>query len=384
MVHETEEKSNEVTAVHQHVVALPGERVGDPELGRCLIQAVHRIKEYVLQIGESIIAGSIRGAALEKGIKGAVRVGRQVHVEGDVGWIDGIEHHAAQAVGIVAHDAQRQARAVRGAPQVHLVVTQRQPQVLDIGGVGRAVIVRQVSNSIQVLLAIPNCLQKQLRCLVLCEQLAIHLHVEQVQPQLGYAGAVEGRLGEAHPALVEEDEVATLGQDRGKEDVKGQEEVLESAAPRPAGQVDDRVRMGGPTGRVKDGHSQPEGAAVRVGAVLGYAQVAAVDGVALNLARRQLHGAGHLLEGRGLCRGLGRRGGNGRVGRRRGGSGWRGGGSGRLHHRRRCSGWLAATGQQQREREHSEQDLGLHRSFSFGTQCQPASAVRSKQPGYPC
>ncbi len=165
---------------------------------------------------------------------------------------------------MVTHDGLGQSGAVGDAQQVDLVVSQCDADVGDIGGVGRRVVLREVDAVVGE--AVPT----RLDGLVLSGEIlgVREVIVEQLVREVELLHAVQVRFGEADAALVEEDEVAGLGE-RLEHLVERELQGHQGLTARPAVEIEDRVVGGGSYFGFDDRHCDAHSLAAGLGPVLG-------------------------------------------------------------------------------------------------------------------
>ena len=140
-----EQYFNHRVPIHQRLQLLPSKHMQHRHQNRCGVERLYQNKKAGFQIGVCFATRSIGGAASKKGVKGAIHVGNGVHRQVGRQRVGGIQHHAANAIGEVAHDRLRQPRAVGDAVQIPLVITQSAAQIVHVGGVFAAVVSSQIN-----------------------------------------------------------------------------------------------------------------------------------------------------------------------------------------------------------------------------------------------
>ena len=98
------------------------------------IERVDDVVEVPLEIGIGGLAGAIGRAAVEHGFQARELVRGQLLQRIHLRRVDRVEHGAAHAFRVVAHDREREARAVRDAVEVPLLVAEGLSQGLHVRG----------------------------------------------------------------------------------------------------------------------------------------------------------------------------------------------------------------------------------------------------------
>ena len=106
--------------------------------------AREQIQQGLLEVGVLLAALGIARARREHRVDGGEEARGCVLVAVDLRRIHAVEDHRLQPFGPVAHDRQRQARTVRQAVKIPLVVPERGAQIGEVGGALGARVRRQV------------------------------------------------------------------------------------------------------------------------------------------------------------------------------------------------------------------------------------------------
>ena len=197
-----------------------------------------QVQQGLLEVGVLLAAVGIVRARGEHRVDGGEEARGRVLVAVDLRRIHAVEDHRLQPVRAVAHDGQRQARAVRQPVQIPLVVSERGAQIGEVDRALGAGVRGQVDALGRQPVAARHDLLAPSRAIRLArEEDAVLDEVLEVEFR-----AVQRGLGEPVAALLDEDDVSVI-----QRPVRVVEEVperVDGAAARPARRREDERVVG--------------------------------------------------------------------------------------------------------------------------------------------
>ncbi len=185
--------------VHLDRLAVAGARIVDGDVDRALRELAAHRGDRGAQVGIDVAAPRLGLARLDQSRERRVTVGDERQGQLHRGGRDTVEDHRAHAIAVAPHVLERHARAVRAAPEVHLLVSQSGAHLVQVFHRDRGHVLARVG--VELLQAFGEHL------------LGKRLLEERLQRLRLFLLAIEG-VGAAGAALIDEQDVARVVQPR--------------------------------------------------------------------------------------------------------------------------------------------------------------------------